>query len=258
MNALMLQDTPAPQTSDVKELARTLGKVFTEYVDYQKRRNGLSGEQALAKAEEGDPEGALQVMDSPSDQVDWFALEALAREDPELAVLKWESMKQEAREELTTGSRAAQTLEKNGAAAWNRAQFLALRDELIQAWQPHNGIERQLVDQMAQAQASSFFWLERLMLRASCEPLNERTSLETRGKWEPPRVSAAQAMEQAGVMVDRFNKIFLRTLRALRDLRRYSPQVIVQNAEQVNVAQQQVNVKEDPPSAPSVPYVVND
>ena len=45
-------------------------------------------------------------------------------------------------------------------------------------------------------------------------------------------------------MVDRFNKIFLRTLRQLRDLRRYSRPVIVQNAGQVNVGGQQVNVNQ--------------
>jgi hypothetical protein len=49
-------------------------------------------------------------------------------------------------------------------------------------------------------------------------------------------------LEQAAGMVDRFNRIFLRTLRALCDLRRHSPQVIVQNAGQVNVADKQINL----------------
>ena len=48
-------------------------------------------------------------------------------------------------------------------------------------------------------------------------------------------------------MVDRFNRIFMRTLWALRDLRWYTPLVIVQNAEQVNVAEQQMNVTVDLP-----------
>ena len=52
----------------------------------------------------------------------------------------------------------------------------------------------------------------------------------------------AEAIEQAMAMGDRFNRIFLRTLRALRDLRRYAPTVVVQNAGQVNVGGQQVNV----------------
>ena len=43
-------------------------------------------------------------------------------------------------------------------------------------------------------------------------------------------------------MVDRFNRLFLRTLRALRDLRRYAPSVTVQHAAQVNIGGQQVNM----------------
>ncbi len=43
-------------------------------------------------------------------------------------------------------------------------------------------------------------------------------------------------------MADRFNRLFLRTLRALRDLRRYAPSVTVQHAGQVNIGGQQVNV----------------
>ena len=47
-------------------------------------------------------------------------------------------------------------------------------------------------------------------------------------------------------MADRFHRIFLRTLRALRDLRRYAGPVIVQQAGQVNVGGQQVNVTATP------------
>ena len=46
----------------------------------------------------------------------------------------------------------------------------------------------------------------------------------------------------AANMADRFHKLFLRTLRALRDLRRYATTVMVQNAGQVNVGPQQWNV----------------
>ena len=46
-------------------------------------------------------------------------------------------------------------------------------------------------------------------------------------------------------MVDRFHRIMMRTLRALRDMRRYAPKIIVQNAGQVNVGEQQVNVSRD-------------
>ena len=57
-----------------------------------------------------------------------------------------------------------------------------------------------------------------------------------------PRVTTFQAVEQAASMVDRFDRMFMRALRQLRDLRRYMPTVLVQHAEQVNVSEQQLNV----------------
>jgi hypothetical protein len=53
------------------------------------------------------------------------------------------------------------------------------------------------------------------------------------------QVSVVEAMEQAAAMADRFNQL---SLRSLRDLRRYSPLVVVQGSAQVNVAERQVNV----------------
>ncbi|MDQ3805489.1 MAG: hypothetical protein M3416_16880 [Acidobacteriota bacterium] len=55
-------------------------------------------------------------------------------------------------------------------------------------------------------------------------------------------LSPKPALEQAHQMADRYNRMFLRTLRQMRDLRRY-PSVIVNNGGQVNVAQNQVNVQ---------------
>ena len=69
----------------------------------------------------------------------------------------------------------------------------------------------------------------------------ETRSVNEIGKWRPPSVSANAAMDQAVAMAERFNRIFLRTLRALRDLRRYSPSVTIQSAGQVNIGGSQVN-----------------
>jgi hypothetical protein len=55
-------------------------------------------------------------------------------------------------------------------------------------------------------------------------------------------VDEAPALDQAAAMVDRFSKMFLRTLRALRDLRRYATSVVVQNAGQVNIGGPQMSV----------------
>ena len=119
------------------------------------------------------------------------------------------------------------------ARCWDRARFLELRDELSREWQPRNGIERQLIDTMAQAQTSYLNWLETLEARAGLETMNRRR-LQEEGRWQAPRQSDADALDQAAAMADRFNRIFLRTLRALRDLRRYAPVVVVQIAGQAD------------------------
>lgn len=43
-------------------------------------------------------------------------------------------------------------------------------------------------------------------------------------------------------MADSFHKTAIRTLRTLRDLRRYAPSVSIQRAGQVNIGERQVNL----------------
>lgn len=61
-----------------------------------------------------------------------------------------------------------------------------------------------------------------------------------RGKWTPQRVEDQVAVDSAAAMVDRFNQLFLQTLGSPRGLRRYT--VVVQNACQLNIGVQQVNI----------------
>jgi hypothetical protein len=96
---------------------------------------------------------------------------------------------------------------------------------------------------LALAQTTFNFWMGRLMLYSMLEW--ELVPDKAKPKWKPPQVSESDALNQAAAMADRFNKIYLRSLRALRDLRRWSPTIVVQNAGQVNVAEQQVNVGRD-------------
>jgi hypothetical protein len=60
--------------------------------------------------------------------------------------------------------------------------------------------------------------------------------------WLPPSQEVSEAIEQGYKLADGYHRQFMRTLRQLRDLRRYMPSVIVNNGGQVNVANQQVNV----------------
>ncbi len=54
------------------------------------------------------------------------------------------------------------------------------------------------------------------------------------GYWFRPFVSEQEAIEHAAQMADRWNRIYMRTLRNLRDLRRYS--LVINNPQQVNIA----------------------
>jgi hypothetical protein len=248
VNEVTLKGEAIPDGREIGALARELGAAFRRTVDFHKETLGLPLQEAAAQAEApASPEYEQMLLGGPADQVGWSGLEALTRKDPELMLRRWEQIKREALDELQSGNRAARVLEGFCSEAWQRAQFLALREDLAQGWQPRTGMEWQLIDVMAQAQTAMFSWLEQLSTRASIEVMQENSNIKRQGEWNPPRVSRHQAIEQAAGMADRFNKMFLRTLRALRDLRRYTPTVIVQNAGQVNVGGQQVNVSTNEP-----------
>lgn len=223
-------------------LAREMAEDLLQLVRSYKREYDLSMQEAAARVEDMLQEEEQDALRRPPSSVMWHQLDALLDRDPQKFLERWEEIKRLAREELSTGHRGCQAVEVYGSTPWNRAQYLALRRELTDGWQPRNGVERQLVETMAQAQTAVEFWLKLMMARAAREAAMEEAILRHKGKWEPPGVTGFQIVDQAGAMVDRFNRMFLRTLRALRDLRRGPAPVFVQNAGQVNVAQQQVNV----------------
>jgi hypothetical protein len=221
-------------------LAQEMRAAFAQRVSDYMRACKASLQEALAAMNRPlTPEGQERILQEHARGVGWADLERLADRDPDLALQKWEEIKQAAREELTSGLRAA---EAPGGGPWERAQFLALRQALASQWQPRGGVEWQLIDAMALAQCGWLFWLRALSTWANLG--FEEFGRESKDRWgrATPRLSTGEAIELAGAMADRFNKVFLRTLRTLRDLRRCSPTVIVQTAGQVNVGRQQVNL----------------
>jgi hypothetical protein len=107
-----------------------------------------------------------------------------------------------------------------------------------------------LIDQLAIAQSQFLFWTQRLTVRAMNQARGEDHKLEKDGSWVPPRVTVAQWTEEAAQMADRWHRIFQRTLRNLRDLRRYATQVVVQQAGQINIGDRQVNIATVPAEHP--------
>ena len=237
---------PTHEPGEAGTLARELAAAYKGLVEHYRDQWQLSTPAAVAKAEEASDGYTASILTGPADQVSWHGLSHLARRDPEKAAQRWGEVKGQALLELRSGHRAAKAMEGYGANAWARAQFLAVRRELTEGWQPRNGVEWQLIDMLAQAQTAQLYWLETLTFRASCSSGRKRDD----GRWEAETVEDAEAVEQAAAMVERFNGIFLRTLKALRDLRR-TPGVVVQNAGQVNVGQQQLNVSAGNGPAPA-------
>jgi hypothetical protein len=242
MNALPGETGLPPADPEANTLARELATAFRAMVASYQEEFQRTAPEGLAQAQQPcSPRYQEAVLNGPADEVSWLGLEHLARQDPERAARRWEEIKRQAHDELRSGHRAAKAAEGFYSDPWQRAQFLAIRDELAVEWRPQTGIERQLIDTLAMAQTGVLFWQSRLTEFLSLNRGTEEVNKKQEG-WLPPRVPDSQAMDQAGAMVDRFNRIFLRSLRALRDLRRYAPAVLVQNAGQVNVGAQQVNV----------------
>jgi len=232
--------TPPP--SEAGPVAIEMAAAHRRMVDYFRNKCEMSMQEALAVADHPvDAACAHQIRTCEPDQLTWFDMHALAESDPSLAQQMWEDLKRSADDELRSGHRAAKAMEASRLRPWDRVQFVALREELAAQWQPSNGIERTLIDTMAQCHTAFLFWMQQLIVYSGSEPHNNKESIEDRGCWRPPRVTDAQAMEQAGAMADRFHKMSVRTLRALTDLRRRAAPVMIR-AGQVNVAQQQVNM----------------
>src|SRR5262249_51232325 len=135
------------------------------------------------------------------------------------ALDRWEEVKAQALAELRDGFRAARALDTSDGTCWERARFLALRAELQAEWRPQTGLERPLIDQMAQHRALMLRWRE--LLAAYTEWSWSKARRQTRGTNpdEPPRLSDAEAIDRAAGLVERFARLYLVAQRALLDLR---------------------------------------
>ena len=142
---------------------------------------------------------------------------------------------------MASGHRAAKALEFD-SDPWDRAQFLAIRQMFIDEWQPRGGIELTLLDQMAQAQTLYLFWVERAHVQAWLEASQQQRDIGKTGRWQPRTLGVAESLDQSAQMAERWQKTSVRALRALRDLRRHAPPVVLAApGSQVNVGMVQSN-----------------
>jgi hypothetical protein len=227
-------------TRDEVVLAHTIADAYRDAVAFYRRDAEMDATAAAALDRAAGYGAARRVLTAPSDEVTWRTLGQAMEQDPAAAQAGWARLQALATDELASGHRAARALGET--TPMERARFLVLLASYREAWQPQGGVQESLIASMAQAYTAYEFWLARVQEAAAQEATVQAERLRASGYWHCPPVDLAAALEQAATMAERFQRMFVRAERALRDLRRYGPTVIVQNASQVNVGEQQVNV----------------
>ena len=243
------RDPAAVRPAEFPAMAAEMGKAYRRQVEFYKNEYEKALPEALelaAAASTDQLQAAFLegLRTQPPDQVSWGYLRHLEDGRPGDALRKWEEVKAFARDETGSGMRGASAVEHQtemGSGPLGRARYIVLVEEMAKDWAPLTGIEFILVQQMAQAYTMQLYWTEIFSYRGV---YNVGKVDHGRGEWESPQVSRQEALTEAAGMVDRWNRMFLRCLRQLRDLRRYSP-VVINNPKQVNLANQQVNVSGD-------------
>ncbi len=202
-----------------------------------------------------------KLMGLPLESLHFVDLMKLQSTAPRVAEQFWEMAKFEGRMEFLSGHLGANISFPVDymKELWNVARYQGVRDSFIAEWNPEGGIEIALIDMLTQSYFQWQYWIEQTVKRSKTREREEhpeylrwkaRNAPESQqneyddGYWIRPTVSEQQALDNAVQMTDRWNRIFMRTLRQLRDLRRYAP-VTINNPSQVNIAAdggQQVNL----------------
>jgi hypothetical protein len=250
-------------------LVRVMNKYFhQQYSYYRSEAGGALSPEAARKAvyrQKITDDEAIELFDilmsKSTDQINFWHLMELYDNSPRMAQNMWEMIKREAAQEFETGHRAASAFEPADymTDAWNRASYLGIRESFCDEWQPNGGIELSMIDAIAQAWLQLQYWTEQSVKRARTRPREENSQFNQwkernrlaspkqwdNGFWDIPTVSEQAAIEHAAQMADRWQRMYFRAIRNLRDWRRYTPQVTINNPQQVNIATdggQQINL----------------
>jgi len=222
--------------NDASPLAREFAGAYRRMVDCLRTVYKKDAETALVEAESYPEHMLFEALDGDPAKLSWHDLDRIADRDPELALRRWDDVKQAAMQDLATGHRAARALEEfSESSPIERAEFLALRFALAEEWRPRGGMEWLLIDKLAQASTEEMRWLQQAVTSRACQWNESGRATREEGRHLAPRMTLAASTDQAMAMADRWNRIFCRTLRALRDLRRFDVRVSINGPGQVNI-----------------------
>jgi hypothetical protein len=228
-----------------RQIVAQLAHSFAGTINFYKSEYGGSKphDEAVKEALSADEWRREYVKSLEPEKVDWGYIAAVGEHSMSDALSLWTRVREAADDELESGRRAAKVA-GNHTEAYALAQFLAIRDAFADQWQPQGGIEAAMIDMLTVSFSLQMYWTTIAHERALHDHDEQKKDLhryETKG-WKSPYQYAANAIDQAYRLADGYNRQFLRVLRQMRDLRRYTPPVIVNNGGQVNVGAQQVNV----------------
>jgi hypothetical protein len=232
------------RANEIESITTVAAKSFARVLEAEKK--AIEGHQ-LARALHGVLfyDTLDDALDAAPEDLTWQAMGSLEDQQPGSFAILWDRIKEYARDELESGQRAA-SVAVGDQQPLARARFLVLREKYIREWEPRNVLESQVIDAICQAQTLREYWMKMATERAAVECQLEKLSIEVRGKWRDIEIDGSQSARDAREEAERWDRVFIRAVRALRDLRRYSTAVIVNNqGGQVNVASdggQQTNV----------------
>ncbi len=228
---------------EVEMLARKMAASYAGREAFFRDLYKLDPKKAKKRAT-ASPKKAQHIIDNkPSSEIDWYDLNTVYRQGPEGSYTQvWNQIKQDALDTLKGGGFVSAAVSEQ--SPWRKATCLAARDQFSEEWQPRGGIEQTLIDMLAQTFVKWQMWIEMEVKWGALKDEYEWND----GREEPhsgPQMRYAESAKYAAQMADRSHRQFMRTLRSMRDLRRYNVNVTVTGAANVNVGPQQINVNTD-------------
>jgi hypothetical protein len=229
---------PAP--GERKAVAALMAQDFRESVESFTTQLGWTVGQAIEQTAETPPSLVEEARRVAPEVLSALHLRALMVKDPDAALAKWQACVEAAREHLQSGEHAWETVAPLKQSLWGLAQFIALRQDLIATFQPRNGLEQMLIDDVTLVQSMIEMWCRELIDRHGVSNLSGR-----REPGQVPRVEDVEAIDQALRVIGKLSDIMLRTMNALQRMRGGrggASRVVVRRARQVNVGGQHINI----------------
>lgn len=238
--------------AETKAIADLLGREYKDRVEEYKRillnlepdspyREELTPQEIHNRATFA-TEGKLELQSNAA-EIGWHRLQSIIEHSPNEVEVILMAIREVARGNLAIAWEESAVV---GAAEtpYSRARFSLMLLAFEDDWQPRGALEQAMLQMLVQYYIKHNHWLE---IATNAESLTQfiSTSRERKDEhWQGPRLKPAELVERATNYAEKYNRLFMRTLRQMRDLRRY-PMVVNNFGGQVNVAAdggQQTNV----------------